>query len=132
MAGGDLAADQADPSGAADGEPDELRCELGARGVPRWLAVGHSRADPVAFVQRTLYGVAVVFTMWRAVLARRGTPPAILDKLETAFKTLSEDQSFRALIKSLGDEVRFHGGKEFEKTWRDEWEQHARIVAHAK
>jgi tripartite-type tricarboxylate transporter receptor subunit TctC len=65
---------------------------------------------------------------WRS----KGTPPAILDKLETAFKTLSEDQSFRALIKSLGDEVRFHGGKEFEKTWRDEWEQHARIVAHAK
>jgi hypothetical protein len=23
-------------------------------------------------------------------------------------------------------------GKDFEKTWRDEWEQHARIVAGAK
>jgi tripartite-type tricarboxylate transporter receptor subunit TctC len=77
-------------------------------------------------------GYDVVFTMWRSVLAPKGTPPAIVDKLETAFKKLSEDKSFRALIKSLGDEVHFEGGKEFEKTWRDEWEQHSKIVAGAK
>jgi tripartite-type tricarboxylate transporter receptor subunit TctC len=74
-------------------------------------------------------GQDVVFTMWRSVLAPKGTPPAIVDKLETAFKKLSEDRSFKALIKSLGDEVHFQGGKDFEKTWRDEWEQHARMVA---
>jgi tripartite-type tricarboxylate transporter receptor subunit TctC len=77
-------------------------------------------------------GYDVVFTMWRSVLAPKGTPPAVVDKLETAFKKLSEDKSFRALIKSLGDEVHFEGGKEFEKTWRDEWEQHSKIVAGAK
>lgn len=73
-------------------------------------------------------GYDVVFTMWRSVLAPKATPPAIVDKLEGAFKKLSEDKSFVALIKSLGDQVHFQGGKEFEKTWRDEWEQHARIV----
>jgi tripartite-type tricarboxylate transporter receptor subunit TctC len=73
-------------------------------------------------------GYDVVFTMWRAVLAPKATPPAIVDKLEGAFKKLSEDKSFVALIRSLGDQVHFQGGKEFEKTWRDEWEQHARIV----
>jgi tripartite-type tricarboxylate transporter receptor subunit TctC len=77
-------------------------------------------------------GYDVVFTMWRAVLAPKATPPAIVDKLEGAFKKLSEDKSFIALIKSLGDQVHFQGGKEFEKTWRDEWEQHARIVNAAK
>jgi tripartite-type tricarboxylate transporter receptor subunit TctC len=77
-------------------------------------------------------GFDVVFTMWRSVLAPKGTPPAIVDRLETAFKKLSEDKSFQALIKSLGDEVHFEGGKQFEKTWRDEWEQHAKIVAGAK
>ncbi|MGH2393545.1 MAG: tripartite tricarboxylate transporter substrate binding protein, partial [Candidatus Limnocylindria bacterium] len=77
-------------------------------------------------------GFDVVFTMWRSVLAPKGTPPAVVDKLETAFKKLSEDRSFKALIKSLGDEVHFQGGKDFEKTWRDEWEQHSRIAAGAK
>lgn len=76
-------------------------------------------------------GYDVVFTMWRSVLAPKGTPPAIVEKLETAFKKLSEDRSFKALIKSLGDEVHFQGGKDFEKTWRDEWEQHARIASGA-
>ena len=77
-------------------------------------------------------GYDVVFTMWRSVLAPKGTPPAILDKLEAAFKKISEDKSFQALIKGLGDDVYFQGGKDFEKTWRNEWEQHARIVAGAK
>jgi tripartite-type tricarboxylate transporter receptor subunit TctC len=77
-------------------------------------------------------GYDVVFTMWRAVLAPKGTPPAILDKLEGAFKKLSQDRSFQALIKSLGDDVHFQGGKEFEKTWREEWEQHSKIAAGAK
>jgi tripartite-type tricarboxylate transporter receptor subunit TctC len=77
-------------------------------------------------------GYDVVFTMWRSVLAPKGTPPAVVDKLETAFRKLSEDRSFKALIKSLGDEVHFQVGKEFEKTWREEWEQHARIAAGAK
>lgn len=77
-------------------------------------------------------GFDVVFTMWRAVLAPKGTPQAIMDKLETAFKHLSEDKSFKALIRSLGDEVNFQGGKEFEKTWREEWEQHSKIVSAAK
>jgi tripartite-type tricarboxylate transporter receptor subunit TctC len=77
-------------------------------------------------------GFDVVFTMWRTVLAPKGTPPAVLDKLESALQKLSDDKSFRALIKSLGDEVHFQRGKEFEKTWREEWEQHSRIVAGAK
>ena len=77
-------------------------------------------------------GYDVVFTMWRSVLAPKGTPQPILDKLEGAFQRLSEDRSFKALIKSLGDEVHFQGGKEFEKTWREEWEQHSRIAAGAK
>jgi tripartite-type tricarboxylate transporter receptor subunit TctC len=77
-------------------------------------------------------GYDAVFTMWRAVLAPRGTPPAIVDKLEAAFRKLSEDKSFKALVKSLGDEVHFQGGQDFAKTWRDEWEQHAKIVTTAK
>lgn len=76
-------------------------------------------------------GYDVVFTQWRAVLAPKGTPPPILDKLEGAFRKISEDKSFQALITQLGDEVEFQSGKEFEATWRQEWEQVARIVSSA-
>jgi tripartite-type tricarboxylate transporter receptor subunit TctC len=66
------------------------------------------------------------------VLAPKGTPAAIVEKLETAFQKLSGDRSFKALVKSLGDQVHFQTGKDFEKTWREEWEQHSRVVAGAK
>jgi tripartite-type tricarboxylate transporter receptor subunit TctC len=67
--------------------------------------------------------------MWRGVLAPKGTPPAIVDKLEAAFRKMSEDKSFQALIKQLGDEVDFQGAKDFEATWRQEWDVAAKVVA---
>jgi len=74
-------------------------------------------------------GYDVVFTMWRSVLAPKGTPQPIVEKLEATFKKISEDKSFLALIRSLGDDVHFQGGKEFAETWRQEWEVHAKLVA---
>ena len=105
-----------------------------AAGKMRALAITDVKRHPdlpsVPTVKEEGYDVA--FTMWRSVLAPKATPPAIVDKLEGAFKKLSEDKSFVALIRSLGDQVNFQGGKEFDRTWRDEWEQHARIVNAAK
>ncbi len=77
-------------------------------------------------------GVDVVFTQWRSVLAPKGIPQAIAQKLEAAFKQMTEDSSFQALIKQLGDEIHFQAGKEFENTWRQEWEGFAKVVAGAQ
>lgn len=77
-------------------------------------------------------GVDVVFTQWRSVLAPKGIPPAVAEKLEAAFKRITEDTSFQALIKQLGDEIQFQGGKEFEATWRQEWDGFAKVVAGAQ
>jgi tripartite-type tricarboxylate transporter receptor subunit TctC len=77
-------------------------------------------------------GFDVVFTMWRSVLAPKGTPQSILDKLEATFRKISEDKSFQALIRSLGDDVQFQGGKEFETTWRQEWEMFSKVVTAAQ
>lgn len=77
-------------------------------------------------------GVDLVFTQWRAVLAPKGTPQPIRDKLEGAFRKITEDKAVQELIRQLGDEVQFEGGKEFEATWRAEWEQVAKIVAARK
>ena len=77
-------------------------------------------------------GIDVVFTMWRSVLAPKGTPQPILDKLEASFRKVSDDKSFQALIKGLGDDVQFQGGKEFEATWRQEWEMFSKVVTTAQ
>ncbi len=77
-------------------------------------------------------GVDVLFTQWRSVLAPKGIPQAIAEKLEAAFKRMTEDSSFQALIKQLGDEIQFQGGKEFETTWRQEWDGFAKVVASAQ
>ncbi len=77
-------------------------------------------------------GYDVTFTMWRAALAPRGTPPPIVEKLESVFKKISEDRSFVALIKQLGDEVDFQGAKEFGATWRQEWDAIGKVAAGAQ
>lgn len=77
-------------------------------------------------------GLDVVFTMWRSVLAPKGTPQAIVDKLERAFRQITQDKSFQALIKQLGDEIQFLGGKEFEAAWRQESEAFAKVVGVQK
>lgn len=77
-------------------------------------------------------GIDVVFTQWRAVLAPRGTPQPILEKLESAFKRMSEDRSFQALVRQLGDGVYFQTAREFEATWAREWSEVSQIASGAQ
>jgi putative tricarboxylic transport membrane protein len=67
-------------------------------------------------------GFDVVYTLWRAVLAPRGTPRPLIDKLASAFKLMTEDKSFQVLVKQMGDDVSYLGPDEFEKVWRAEYE----------
>jgi tripartite-type tricarboxylate transporter receptor subunit TctC len=60
--------------------------------------------------------------MWRGVLAPKGTPRAVVNKLAIAFKRMTEDKSVVPMIKKLGDEINFLGPDEFTKVWRDEFE----------
>lgn len=77
-------------------------------------------------------GIDVVFTQWRAVLAPRGTPQPILEKLEAAFKRMSEDKSFQALVRQLGDGVYFQTAREFGATWAKEWNEVSQIAVGAQ
>ena len=102
-------------------------------GKIRALAVTDTKRIPQLASVPTLQeeGVDVVFTMWRSVLAPRGTPPAVVAKLEAAFRQVTEDKSFQALIKQLGDEIHFQGAREFEASWRQEHDVFAKVVAGA-
>lgn len=122
--------------GHADGSflyTAQLLPQIGA-GKMRALAVTDTRRHRDLPNVPTLReeGVEAVFTQWRSVLAPKGIPQAVVDKLEAAFKRMTEDKSFQALIKQLGDEIQFQGGKEFETTWRQEWDGFAKVVASAQ
>ena len=122
--------------GNADGSflfTAQLLPQIGA-GKMRALAVSDTRRHRDLPNVPTLReeGVDVVFTQWRSVLAPKGVPQAITQKLEASFKRVTEDSSFQALVKQLGDEIQFQGGKEFETTWRQEWDGFAKVVASAQ
>jgi tripartite-type tricarboxylate transporter receptor subunit TctC len=72
-------------------------------------------------------GLDVVYSIWRAVLAPKGTPRPVVEKLNAAIKQMTEDKSFRALIKQLGDDVNYMGPDDFEKFWRAEYESHKEL-----
>jgi tripartite-type tricarboxylate transporter receptor subunit TctC len=59
---------------------------------------------------------------WRGVMAPKGTPRAIIEKVAGAFKKMTEDKSVMAMIKQTGDEIHFLGPDEFAQSWKNEFE----------
>ena len=58
----------------------------------------------------------------KAVMAPKGTPRPIIDKLAVAFKKMTEDKSFINMNNRLGDVIDYKGPDELSKFWREEWE----------
>lgn len=73
-------------------------------------------------------GINVTYTIWRAVLAPKGTPRPAVERLADAIKKTTEDKSFQALIKQLGDEPGYAGPDEFAKEWQKEYDLHKEIA----
>jgi tripartite-type tricarboxylate transporter receptor subunit TctC len=93
-------------------------------GKLRPLAVTDNQRDPAMKDVPTCKeaGVNVLYLMWRGVLAPKGTPRALVDKLAAAFKKMTEDKSVVPMINKLGDEINYLGPDEFAKAWREEYE----------
>jgi len=72
-------------------------------------------------------GVDFTFPNWKAVLAPKGTPRPIIDKLAIAFKKMAEDPSAVKMIKSFGDDIQYLGPDEFTKIWREEYETYKEL-----
>jgi tripartite-type tricarboxylate transporter receptor subunit TctC len=67
-------------------------------------------------------GVKMTYLMWRGVLAPKGTPRGIVDKLAEAFKKMAWNKSVVPMIKQLGDEIHFMGPDDFARAWREEYQ----------
>jgi tripartite-type tricarboxylate transporter receptor subunit TctC len=93
-------------------------------GKLRALAVTDNQRDPAMPDVPTCKeaGVNMLYLMWRGVLAPKGTPRGVVDKLAGAFKKMTEDKSVAPMIKKLGDEINYLGPDEFAKAWREEYE----------
>lgn len=76
----------------------------------------------------TEQGIKVTYTIWRGVLAPKGTPRPVIERLAEAIKKTTEDKSFQALIKQLGDEPGYLGPDEFQREWQKEYDLHKEIA----
>jgi tripartite-type tricarboxylate transporter receptor subunit TctC len=73
-------------------------------------------------------GIDVVYLMWRGILAPKGTPRPIIDKLADAFKKMTADKTVVNMLKSFGDAPNYLGPDEFGKLWREEYETHKELA----
>ena len=81
--------------------------------------------DTPTSIEEGIAGAATINLLgrsWRGVMAPKGTPRAIVDKVATAFKKMTEDQSVKAMIKQYGDEIHYLGPEEFAKVWMSEFD----------
>ena len=72
-------------------------------------------------------GVDVVNHLWRGVVAPKGTPRPIIDKLAVAFKKMTEDKSVISMIRQFGDDIQYLGPDEFAKFWQEEYKEHKEL-----
>jgi len=114
-----------------------------AAGVPAALAP-HEKAGKIVFATITAserhknypdlptakeFGFDYEYVFWRGVLAPKGTPRPIIDKLAAAFKRMAEDPEVTTKLNEWGDTVNYLGPDEFSKWWRAEYEFQKQLAA---
>lgn len=96
-------------------------------GTIRILATTDTQRDPILKDVPTLkeLGYNVEYKMWRAVLAPKGTPEAVITKLRNVFREMVKDDAFKQLIGQLGEKIYYLDGPEFAKAWDAEFSAQA-------
>ena len=78
------------------------------------------------FVQATPGGI------WKAIMAPKGTPRPVIDKLAAGFKKMTEHPQAVAALEKLGDHFGYQGPDEFEKFWRTDYETFKKLSVKFK
>jgi tripartite-type tricarboxylate transporter receptor subunit TctC len=93
-------------------------------GTIRPIAIPALKRDPdlpnVQTMQEAGYDIGLGGS-WKGVLAPKGTPRPIIDKLAAGFKKMMDEKAAVAALKQLGDTFDYKGPAEFEKHWREEF-----------
>jgi tripartite-type tricarboxylate transporter receptor subunit TctC len=67
-------------------------------------------------------GIDLSYSTWKGVLAPKGTPRAVVEKLATAFKQTTEDPVVVKTLAELGDPAKYIGPEQFARNWRAQFE----------
>ena len=102
-------------------------------GKLKGLAVTSEKRSPLAPEIPTVseLGINYVATTWYGVLAPAGTPKAVIDRLNSASRTLIEDPETKALATPQGVELSASTPEEFSNFMRREVTRWAKVVKDA-
>lgn len=95
-----------------------------AAGKLRPLVVFGEKRSPALPDVPTQYEAGLktsIGSVWQGVLAPKGTPSVIVDKLANAFKQMTETPEATDMLKKFSDEFDFLGPDEFGKAWQAEY-----------
>ncbi|MEW5912266.1 MAG: tripartite tricarboxylate transporter substrate binding protein [Thermodesulfobacteriota bacterium] len=80
----------------------------------------------------TEQGVPFVMGMWRGLVAPKGTPPAVIQKLHGAFKKGMEDAAFKKNAKGMGINLDYMNGAAFGKLIADSDAKFSALIKQLK
>lgn len=108
----------------------DLRKHFEAKTLKPIVSFGFDRADlPISTIPTAReQGYDVVGVTYSGLLAPKGTPKAVVDKLHEAFKAAQETPQFKESMERVGMKVRYMGSEEFLALIRREYEENGRII----
>lgn len=108
----------------------DLRKHFEAKTLKPIVSLGFDRGDlPVNTIPTAKeQGYDVVGVTYSGLLAPKGTPKAIVDKLQDAFKAAQDTPQFKEAMERVGMKVRYMGSDEFLALIRREYEENGRII----
>lgn len=90
--------------------------------------MGHQRHRDLPDVPTSAeQGFDKTMTVFKAIMAPKGTPRPVVEKLAAAFKKMLETPQVVEAIRKLGDDVEYQGPDEFAKYWRAEYETYKEL-----
>jgi tripartite-type tricarboxylate transporter receptor subunit TctC len=110
--------------------PSSVKALIDAGRVKVIALTGKKRSQSLPASWPTLdeSGLAVDAVLWNGLFAPAGTPPAILEKLESAVGSVLTDNEVRARLNAAGIDVETLTGAAFSDRIRDETARYDRII----
>jgi tripartite-type tricarboxylate transporter receptor subunit TctC len=108
----------------------DLKRHFDAKTLKPIVSLGFDRDDlPVNTIPTAREdGYDVVGVTYSGLLAPKGTPKDIIDRLHDAFKKAQETEQFKQSMERIGMKVRYMDGKDFLEQVRRDYENNGRVI----
>lgn len=77
-------------------------------------------------------GFTAPISWWFAVFAPRATPQPVVQKLRSALKDIAADKEFAKLMSNLSFDIKYMGGEEFEKVFKEQQTSFSELLKSMK